>query len=914
MKKIATVKNLGGVILAVWFGLSVGAGGAWAEDVARDIPGWRGGQQVKDVRALADGRLEGTLAGKDPQLFSAPGLGIDLTDTKTIKLTYRNQSLGKQAKFYFITEEDTQWDEAKSKGFDVKPNDAAASVYVIDMARVVDWAGTLAQLRFDPTNDEITDTGAFVIDRIQLIGKPPAPEQPAQPPVPRTVEVGDVVREWFGHMATYMGPRLLLSGWDFEPANLEYKYGYHSWFKVTDKDAQQSMRLSLRFVEQRAGKLTWEYTFKLPVVADGPSWSLRAGKEPVIRYAVADGKLCVEEQSGKLTPMIEVTAGVDYGVRTVIDLDARSYSVQVAGKTFGKAMRFLQDKALLDHVAFETGKAFTGELFTCPILIEKGFGLHERFITSPAGDLPDNWTTMAKGGTVTAQRPGGAGHGADVYALKLDDTSTANAVSAESGFTPLTKKVMASFKVLVPGKVDGMRMVLLSPKKTPVITLATAGGNLCVLDAAGAARVLRKDYKPTVWYDLAVQADCATGKADLYVNTVKVISDLPLKESKRGLAGVRFSTPDEQAGVFWVDDIAVRPWLDYPADYVPEPKVVATGPYLVGMQSCDLWRPGTHLGWDWIKKFPKRKPVTGWYNGGDPEVEDWSIKYMVENGIAFDFKCWYRGEPGYPLHSTQQTEGLDGFRWARYSDKMRFVILLTNHSDMFASLQDWKDNVVPYLLEHMFCDPRYMRIDGKPVLGVYDPNWLNRNVGDAKAALDYLREECAKAGYPGVYMIAQHRDNNGGDMANFKRWGFDSIYAYTWYATKGPDQQQRIQSHSDKKAIDVLPSPCMGWDTRGWDGGKGYWLGKGEFASLLKWCKDTYMVAAPEGALSRRVVMLGNWNEYGEGHFMYPAKVRGFGYVNAVREVFGKEPFPPNVVPTPEQKARLDTLFPHGDW
>jgi hypothetical protein len=75
------------------------------------------------------------------------------------------------------------------------------------------------------------------------------------------------------------------------------------------------------------------------------------------------------------------------------------------------------------------------------------------------------------------------------------------------------------------------------------------------------------------------------------------------------------------------------------------------------------------------------------------------------------------------------------------------------------------------------------------VLGVNDPNWLNRNVGDAKAALDYLREECAKAGYPGVCLIAQHRDNNGGDMANFKRWGFDAIYSYTWYAPKGPDQQ-----------------------------------------------------------------------------------------------------------------------------
>jgi hypothetical protein len=60
--------------------------------------------------------------------------------------------------------------------------------------------------------------------------------------------------------------------------------------------------------------------------------------------------------------------------------------------------------------------------------------------------------------------------------------------------------------------------------------------------------------------------------------------------------------------------------------------------------------------------------------------------------------------------------------------------------------------------------------------------------------------------------------------------------------------------------------------------------------------------------------MLDDWNEFGEGHFMMPSNLHGFGYINAVREVFGQEPFPPNVEPTPAQKARLDTLFPHGDW
>ena len=88
--------------------------------------------------------------------------------------------------------------------------------------------------------------------------------------------------------------------------------------------------------------------------------------------------------------------------------------------------------------------------------------LHERFITTPAGAVPDDWTVTARGGTVSAQRPGGAWHGADALSLKLQAAGPTDTVVAERVFAPLAKKLMASFKVLVPGKVDGMRMVFLS--------------------------------------------------------------------------------------------------------------------------------------------------------------------------------------------------------------------------------------------------------------------------------------------------------------------------------------------------------------------------------------------------------------------------------------------------------------------
>jgi hypothetical protein len=42
------------------------------------------------------------------------------------------------------------------------------------------------------------------------------------------------------------------------------------------------------------------------------------------------------------------------------------------------------------------------------------------------------------------------------------------------------------------------------------------------------------------------------------------------------------------------------------------------------------------------------------------------------------------------------------------------------------------------------------------------------------------------------------------------------------------------------------------------------------------------------GSSSKKIILFDNWNEYGEGHYILPTEEFGYGYLEAIKEVFGK--------------------------
>ena len=150
-------------------------------------------------------------------------------------------------------------------------------------------------------------------------------------------------------------------------------------------------------------------------------------------------------------------------------------------------------------------------------------------------------------------------------------------------------------------------------------------------------------------------------------------------------------------------------------------------------------------------------------------------------------------------------------------------------------------------------------------------------------------------------------------MKTMKSIGVDYAYAYTWGTPDVNRQRKNNIAQRDAAAAEqfgVLPSISMGWDRESWGVHDGGWVPVDDYRALLKWTRDELMPSYPADSLSRRIVMLPNWNEFGEGHFLMPSALAGFGYVDAMREVFTVGGQHTDEAPTEQQKRRFTVLYP----
>lgn len=300
----------------------------------------------------------------------------------------------------------------------------------------------------------------------------------------------------------------------------------------------------------------------------------------------------------------------------------------------------------------------------------------------------------------------------------------------------------------------------------------------------------------------------------------------------------------------------------------------------------------THLTKRMVEEFAEREPVWGWRDDS-LEVMERQIDLAADHGLAFFAFCWYWQDDGEaintekiknnPLHT-----GLELYLRARNNDRLKFCLLVANHSGFKISGADnWRqagEFWLPYLTHK-----QYLTIGGRPLIVVFDPG-----SGD-KDGFAAMQEAARTAGLPGLAIAGcwfapqkmgfTHRTHYNvipNYEAKSEQHAYEELVASNqgqWYRGEGPP---------------YVPIVTAGWDKRPWEGPTGNNQSVGwyfpdrtpeQFAGFLRKAIH-WMDAHPDQTTAERIVMVYAWNELGEGGYIVPTKGDPAGkYLKALQSV-----------------------------
>lgn len=354
--------------------------------------------------------------------------------------------------------------------------------------------------------------------------------------------------------------------------------------------------------------------------------------------------------------------------------------------------------------------------------------------------------------------------------------------------------------------------------------------------------------------------------------------------------------------------VTVLPSLNLPkASYVPPPQPVETdydvaALYFPGWNRIEAWQRV------W-KVCPERKPVLGWYDEANPEVVDWQIKWLVENGIRTLYVDWYWCRGGQSLD-----HWVKAFQKARYRSHLKWAMMWANHNAAGSHSVEDQRNVTRFWIENYFNTPEYLQIDGKPVVWLWSPQNMDRDVkdGGCRRLLEVSREMARAAGYKGIHFIAMkwpEADCSPKTIRKYRDMGFDMTGIYHFmdpgayepygrrfsYSSVARANPENWRAQHKAGVLPFLPNLSTGWDDRPWnDHCEIYGKNVADFRRI---CEEAKRFADETGV---RRLCLAPLNEWGEGSYAEPNAEHGFGFYEAVRDVFCKKPaggWPVNFAP-----------------
>ena len=326
-----------------------------------------------------------------------------------------------------------------------------------------------------------------------------------------------------------------------------------------------------------------------------------------------------------------------------------------------------------------------------------------------------------------------------------------------------------------------------------------------------------------------------------------------------------------------------------------------------------------------------RKPLWGCCDEADPKVMEMQIEEAVKHGVNVFIYDWYWYD-----HRPFLEQCLDeGFLGASNNEKMKFYIMWANHdagytwdtrlSDLMWRGQDpmvWLGTVdrkefeivVHRIIDKYFSRPNYYKINGKPVFMIYDVDNLVKGLGSVEAtreALDWFKEETIKAGHPGLELqltawgerISNMSGVDGTHTLSTKEvvpaLGFDSVtnYQFVHFCYMDKDYEKEILpiayaewARMDRDyTVPYYPHVSIGWDNNPRFIAYTPYVCRNNPPEVFKQALIKAKEYVDSHNLPAPLITVNSWNEWTETSYLEPDTKYGYGYLEAIRDVFVEE-------------------------
>ncbi|HEX4433731.1 MAG TPA: glycoside hydrolase family 99-like domain-containing protein [Acidimicrobiales bacterium] len=320
----------------------------------------------------------------------------------------------------------------------------------------------------------------------------------------------------------------------------------------------------------------------------------------------------------------------------------------------------------------------------------------------------------------------------------------------------------------------------------------------------------------------------------------------------------------------------------------------------------------------------------GFYDLRVPETRSAQAHLAAEHGITgfLYYHYWFNGrrmlerpfqeilesgQPDFPFALCWANESWFR-RWQGSNDEMLLEQTFSEEDDVAH---------IRWLIE-CFKDPRYIRINGRPLLTVYRA----LNLPDPAHTMELWRRECAQAGMEPPWLVMFETGDKDGDPG---RLGFDASAEFVphripyllqatsegtgsaTFTTYDYDEVATAYAARPPEAWPRYPCVATGWDNapRRQSGGA-LVLRNGTPESYGRWLGEA-ITGQMKTSGRDGIVFVNAWNEWAEGAHLEPDAFWGRAYLEVTRDVLrglGADAFPePPSVGSDQPATAVEDLY-----